>query len=120
MDCVDVGAAIQKKFDDGSRPSLDSAMKGRASSAVAAIEQRGIRIEQFADSTHIPSFSGEVNLMLLVCFRCRRSTTTIASLLENPGDVVVATLLRHVNQALTVVTVPFRIRSGIEKQLHDF
>src|SRR5262245_60004696 len=119
MNRVYVGTAIQKKLDDCSRASQDCAMKRRASRPVATIEQRGIRIQQLAHTTNMPCFGGKMNRMILVCFRRRRSATTIASLFENSSDGVVATFLRHVYQAFTVVAVPFRVCACIEQDLND-
>src|SRR5262245_17202909 len=57
--------------------------------------------------------------MIFLRVRWRRPTAAVASSFEQACHSIVAALLRHLDQAIAVMAIPFCVRAGIEQDLYD-
>src|SRR5205085_123643 len=120
MNRVNIRSAIEEKFDDGPRVLHNCPMKRRAARTVAAIQQGGIGIKKLTNAGDIPRVDSQMNRMILASLRRRGSAATVAVFLQNPDDNVVTALLRHVDQAVSIVAVPLGVRPRVKQHLDDF
>src|SRR5262245_21055181 len=111
VDGMNVGAAVEKHFHNVSRRSRDGSVQRRTAGAVSPIQQRGIRIEKFAYMLQVSCLSRRMYGVILSRLGLSRPTPAFSRFFEQRCNRIMTTLLRHIDQTATVVSVPFRVSS---------
>jgi hypothetical protein len=119
VDRVNVCAAFEEQLDDAARLPNHSTMERRASRVIPTIQQVRVRIQKLTNPSKVAGLRSQMDGVILKRLSRRGPPLSVASPLENYRDGIMAAFLCHSDQAVAIVPVPFRVRSGIEQHLND-
>jgi hypothetical protein len=119
VDRVNVCAAFEEQLDDSARLPNHSTMERRASTVISTIQQVRVRIQKFTNPSNVAGLRSQMNWVILKRLRRRGPPLSLASPLENYRNGIMAAFPCHSDQAVAIVPVPFRVRSGIEQHLNN-
>jgi hypothetical protein len=94
-------------------------MERRASPVIPTIQQVRVRIQKLTNPSKVAGLRSQMNGVILKRLSRRGPPLSVASPLESYRDGIMAAFPCHFDEALAIVPVPFRVRSGIEQHLND-
>src|SRR5262249_59706454 len=94
-------------------------MERRASRVIPTIQEVRVRIQKLTNPSKVAGLRSQMYRVILTRLSRRGPPLSIASPLESGRDGIMAAFPCHSDQAVAIVPVPFRVRSGIEQHLNN-
>jgi hypothetical protein len=120
MNGMDVGPSIEQQRHDLAGSSDHRPVQRRTSGPVAAVYQRGIDLQERANTPDRASFRRSVDWMVGVCVGWFDTRAAGARLFKKRRNRFMTALSGQVDQAVAVVGRSISVRAGIEQHLHGF
>ncbi len=111
---VDVGPQVKEQDDDVACRRGHRAVERRAPGSVAAFEKLRLSVEDLPDSLHVTDVGREVDRVVDGRVGRLRPAKSVASLLEDPGDLLVPTVAGHGDRIVAAHAYRRRVRTRLE------